>query len=41
VIIAATAPIEVSAEAIDTTARVLSDVKSNFWFFLSAIFGSF
>jgi hypothetical protein len=39
--IAATAPMEVRAEAMDTTARVFSLVKSNFWFFVSAISGSF
>jgi hypothetical protein len=38
---AATAPMEVSAEAIDTTAKVFNLVKSNFWFFVSAISGSF
>jgi hypothetical protein len=35
---AATAPMEVSAEAIETTARVLREVKSNFLFLVSAIF---
>jgi hypothetical protein len=39
--IAATAPIEVRAEAIETTARVLREVKSNFLFLLSAIIDSF
>jgi hypothetical protein len=38
---AATAPIEVRAEAIETTARVLREVKSNFLLLVSAIFGSF
>jgi hypothetical protein len=38
---AATAPMEVSAEAIETTARVFREVKSNFLVLLSAIFGSF
>jgi hypothetical protein len=32
---------EVRAEAIETTARVFSLVKSNFWFFVSATLGSF
>jgi hypothetical protein len=35
---AATAPMEVSAEAIETTARVFREVKSNFLFLVSAIF---
>jgi hypothetical protein len=39
--IAATAPMEVRAEAMETTARVFSLVKSNFWFFVSAMIGSF
>jgi hypothetical protein len=32
---------EVRAVAMETTARVFSFVKSNFWFFVSAIVGSF